>query len=115
MRLFFNKAYLPRIQFLVLFLLVPQGVTAQQKGANPAPANSDFERGNFLIQEGDEFYQSGEYEEAVAAYEKALKLPTSAETKVLRESLLGRYAQSTVVHARQLSTQGETACAVAVV
>ncbi|MFK7849575.1 MAG: Amuc_1098 family type IV pilus outer membrane protein [Akkermansiaceae bacterium] len=69
-----------------------------------------------LLVKGDEAYQTGKYEEAVAAYSGALeRFPESAITNDLRAATIDRYAQASVELAKQLSKKGDVQGAKAIV
>ena len=122
MRLFPNKTLGFQVRILLLSLLVQQGLMAQVDIRRSAIATKEIERRQLLVQEaqvlleqGDNFYRSGNFEKSVAAYGAALdSVPNSPVTEDLRASLAQRYGQSSIEFAKGLSRKGDTAGARAV-
>ena len=69
---------------------------------------ASVQEGQMLLLKGDEAYEAGKYDEAVAAYAGARdSFPDAPATAELRISATERYAQASVEMARESARKGD--------
>ncbi|MBC7978953.1 MAG: tetratricopeptide repeat protein [Armatimonadetes bacterium] len=115
---FFFRTYVPRRCFVLtipIFLIC--GTLCGEPAGGGAFADRELERreavvqeGQMLLKKGDEAYEAGKYEDAVAAYSGAREsFPDAPATADLRAAATQRFSQASVELGRALARKGDVA------